>query len=325
MLIHFNLDEHDREQIRYLALSIAKECDNLEEIFFLTNAAVCAQELPRNIRRLFYSFKMSETAPGLLLTNNPVSAQDVGPTPSSHWRPGEDRPLNLPQIIHGLYAALLGEVFGFDTQQRGRLFNDLISIPGAASNSSSGDGKVGLHTEDISQTQPFMPDYLGFLCLRNEQKAVTTLSSLQGISIPDATRRTLFEQCFPFRSGEQRPILFGDPGRPYLRISPVEYERCSAEMLAARQLLMEALHRNQQTITLGQGDCLYLDNSFAVHGRAPFSAEYGAKSRWFSRVFVLRDLRRIRPFTASSESRIMVASNGTTVPNWPKAASAFSA
>jgi L-asparagine oxygenase len=306
MVNQYRLDEAERKAVRSLLVDLACDQDNLEETSFLNRAALFAQELPRSIRELFYEFKLRENACILLVTNNPIEAHDVGPTPTSHWRKGELRPLNLAQLMHGLYATLLGEPFGFETQQKGRLFNDLISIPGALDNSSSGSGRVGLHTEDVSETQPLMPDYLGFLCLRNEHGAVTTFSSLDNICIPDHIFKVLFQQCYPFRSGSPRAIFFGNPNRPYLRHSAVDDQKCSREMAIARQFVREALLRNQQGITLSQGDCVYFDNCLAVHGRAPFEAEYGANSRWFSRLFMLRDLRRIRSFTSSPESRIML-------------------
>lgn len=308
MLNQFRLEDEDRRAVRDLVVEIARHQENLEETAFLDRAALFAQELPIRIREVFYEFKLRETSAVLLITNNPILAQDVGPTPAAHYRRGEERPLNLPQILHGLYANLLGEPFGFETQQRGRIFNDLISIPGAPDNSSSGGGKVGLHTEDVSDTQPFMPDYLGFICLRNEQHSATTFSSLQDINIPDSILRTLFEQSFPYKNGTRRSILFGDPRRPYLRYSSIDYEKCTSEMLVAVRFVSEALQQSRQELTLSQGDCLYLDNYVAVHGRAPFEIEYGANSRWFSRLCILRDLRTLRPFKDSPESRVMLRS-----------------
>lgn len=304
MLNQFRLNDEDRKAVRRLLIEVARHQDNLEENAFLDHAVLLAQEIPLRIREVFDEFKRRKTSPILLITNNPILAQDVGPTPASHYSQGEKRPLNLPQLMHGLYASLLGEPFGFETQQNGRIFNDLISIPGALDNSSSGAGKVGLHTEDISHTQPFMPEYLGFLCLRNEQHSVSTYSSLQNISVPDSTLRILFEQSFPYKNGTWRSILFGDPTRPYLRYSPVDTEKCTNEMKAAFEFVSGALQRNQQGITLSQGDCLYLDNYVVVHGRGSFKAEYGANSRWFSRLFTVPDLGMIRSLKDPPGSRL---------------------
>jgi hypothetical protein len=155
--------------------------------------------------------------------------------------------------MHGLYASLLGEPFGFETQQDGRLFNDLIPISGQPSNSSSGTGKVGLHTEDCYQ--PFMPDYLGLLCLRNTEKAVTLISSLWQIDIPNHISTVLFQEHFPVKTSCQtltstplkRSILFGDAKGPYLRYGSIDRGACSDEMLATK-LLINA-HNGSDTIS----------------------------------------------------------------------------
>lgn len=307
MLSQFELTDADRIAVRNMLVEIGRHQENLEETAFLDRAALLAQELPIRIREVFYEFKLRETSPGLLITDNPVSPEDVGPTPTAHWRQGEKRPLNLPQLLHGLYSSLLGEPFGFETQQGGRVFNDLISIPGSRDNASSGAGKVGLHTEDCFQ--PFMPDYLGFMCLRNEQHAVTTFSFLQNIDIPPSVRCTLSEKYCASTKSNQQAILFGDVERPYLRYGAVDFDpKCDGDKIAAMHFLSDALHRNIQTITLSQGDCLYLDNFVAVHGRAPFEAEYGANGRWFSRLVMVRDLRRTRSFRAAPETRVMLKS-----------------
>lgn len=306
MLNHFRLTNDDRTAVRDLLVKVGRDRENLEEGTFLNRAAVLAQELPVRIREVFYEFKLRESSPALLITNNPILPEDVGPTPSAYWRPGEERPLNLPQLLHGFYASLLGEPFGFEIQQNGRIFNDLISLRGALSNSSSGAGKIGLHTEDCSQ--PFMPDYLGLMCLRNEQRAATTFSSLHDIDIPENVLLILFNKVFAIPSSSQHSILFGDSKRPYLRYGSVDHQKCDSEMTTSLQFLSNALQRNLKEITLGQGDCLYLDNYLAVHGRAPFQIEYGTNGRWFSRLVMLRDLRKTRSFRAAPETRLMLKS-----------------
>jgi L-asparagine oxygenase len=292
-------------KIRGLIGEIAAARESLSEDVFLERAAIFGQELPRRLREIFYNLKLREGTQALLIQNNPILANDVGDTPKSHWKVGEPRPLNLAQILHGLYASLLGEPFGFETQQKGRIFNDLIPIPGAPENSSSGKGKVSLHTENYSHTQPYMPDYLGLLCLRNDQFATTTISHIKDGDIPEPFRELLFT-VFPFSNSLQQSVFFGNPDRPYMRYSGIKLEECTMEMRLAFRLLSQALEGNQARITLTQGECLYLDNFVVVHGRAPFDAQYGPRGRWFSRLCILRDLRSISALRSSPESRVIL-------------------
>jgi L-asparagine oxygenase len=301
MLSRFELSDDDRKRVRGLLFEIARDETNLDERIFLDKSALFAHELPSSIRKAIYDFKLREAADALLIANNPVLPDDIGPTPASY----SVHALNIGELLHGLYASLLGEPFGFETQQNGKVFNDLISIPGSRDNASSGAGKVGLHTEDC--VQPFMPDYLGLMCLRNEQHATTLLSSLAGVDIPQKVSDALFEERFPLRNGSTKmAILFGDPAHPYLRLGALNYQECDQDVLHAFRFVLDALEDNQQEIILRQGDCLYIDNFIAVHGRSPFQAEYGDRGRWFSRLVMLRDLRRSRAFRISPEARIML-------------------
>jgi L-asparagine oxygenase len=306
------LAENERIAVRKLLVEIGRDTENLDEKFFLDHAALLACELPYRIREALYEFKLREEYPGLLMVNNPVFAPDVGPTPQSHWRQGQTRTLTLPQLMHGLYASCLGEPFGFETQQDGRLFNDLIPIKGQPPNSSSGTGHVGLHTEDCYQ--PFMPDYLGLLCLRNDERAVTLMSSLWHVDIPEQIRQLLFREEFPAtapgRPGANAPpkraILFGDLEHPYLKFGSIDREACTREMLDAFRFISDALERSQRPVTLSQGDCLYLDNFVAVHGRSAYRCEYGSNGRWFCRLVMARDLRRTRIYRGSPDKRVML-------------------
>lgn len=306
----FRLSERERKAARNLLIQIASNKRNLEESAFLERAAVYAHGLPLRLREAFYDFKIRENVPYLLLTNNPVFPADVGPTPQTHWQPGQSRPLNLPQLMHGLYSSLLGEPFGFETQQCGRIFNDLIAIEGQPPNSSSGAGKIGLHTEDCAY--PFMPDYLGLLCLRNETHATTLVSSLSRIEIPEDIRDSLFREVWVDSGSaardrvDKRFMLFGDPARPYLRYGLFNRDQCSDAALRAVRFVSAALQRVQESIVLNQGDCLYLDNFVAVHGRAPYEAVYGTRARWFCRLVMVRDLRRTRVFRVAPEARVML-------------------
>lgn len=303
MLTRLRLSNDDRAKVRQCLMD-AVFPRPFEETVVIERACLIAHGLPATIREAFQGFKVHEQAAALLVTHNPVGCDDIGPTPLGHWHRGEKRPLNIGQVLHGLYATLLGEPFGFATQQDGRIFNDLVSSPEAPANASSGGGQIGLHTEDISDTQPFMPDYLGFMCLRNEQSAVTTLSCLPVEEIPLGIRRTLFTRTVPYVNGTHRTVLFGDFLRPYLRYSQFNRCECDRDMFEALQWVACALERNVTRVTLQQGDCLYINNCLAVHGRDPFRVEYGEHGRWLSRLFILRDIRRIREFTISPESRI---------------------
>lgn len=320
MLGQCRLSDEDRVAVRRLVEAIAQDPTNLGEKVFLGRAALFAHKLPETIRESLHDFRLTEKYVGILITNNPVFVDDVGPTPQAHGK-AETRKLNLPQLMHGLYASLLGEPFGFKTQQYGRVFNDLIPLQGYQGNSSSGDGHVGLHTEDCFEL--FMPDYLGFLCLRNDERAVTVLSSLCETDLEQNGLRILFDEYVSVHSSSdthfdcttprgRRRVLFGDLQRPYMQINAgrIDTENCSPEIRTALGTLFEVLEANRFTTVLAQGDCLYLDNFMAVHGRSPYQPNYGPGGRWFCRLVMTRDLRKTRSLRASPEARVMDNDSG---------------
>lgn len=304
MIETYTLSPEERAQVRAILEAIGQDAGNREEHEFLDKAPLLAQELPVGIRRAFLDFRLRETAPCLLITGNPIEPDDIGPTPMTHWRPSMQRPLNLAQHLHGLYACLLGDPFGFASQQSGRVFNDLITLPGQPANASSGSGKIGLHTEDC--VKPFMPDYLGLACLRNETGAQSLISSIRGRTLPDDIRDTLFEPIFTqLGGGTRRALLFGAREQPYLRYGSIDAVRCDERGQRALRYLTALLAEAQRSVTLLTGDFLYVDNFHAVHGRAPFEPRFGAHSRWFSRIVVTRDLRRTRAMRSIPNERVL--------------------
>lgn len=304
MIETYTLSPAERARVRDILGRIGQEAENRDEHAFLDKAPLLAQELPVEIQRAFLDFRLGETTPCLLITGNPIDPDDVGPTPTTHWRPGMHRPLNLAQHLHGLYACLLGDPFGFSSQQSGRVFNDLITLPDQPGNASSGSGKIGLHTEDC--VKPFMPDYLGLACLRNETGAQSLISSIRGRTLPEEIRDILFEPIFPqLGGGTRRALLFGAREQPYLRYGSIDAARCDERAQRALRHLTALLSEEQRSVTLLGGDFLYIDNFQAVHGRAPFEPRFGAHARWFSRIIVTRDMRRTREMRSAPDGRVV--------------------
>lgn len=296
-----------RRQVTHVA-TLTKQ----EEQALLARAAVDAQELPRQIREAVYEFKHRETDQALLITNNPIYPGDIEPTPRDLPTPTRPRVLTLGHILHVLYGCLLGEPYGFETAQYGRSIQDLIPINGADGNSVLGHGDVGLHTEDFSR--PFIPDYVGFGCLRNDERAITVLSSVAGVEFPGEIRDTLMHNRFtpvsggygPAEIAEPQHLLFGDPQRPYLRYRIMNTVNMTEPMATAAAFLARALDANRTQVCLSQGDSLFVDNYTAVHGRQHYDPR-DSDGRWFCRLLIARDLRRTREYRSEPASRTVQA------------------
>lgn len=288
---------------------------------FLERAHVVAQELPRRIREAFYRFKRKEDEPVLLVTDNPVLLDGVEPTPEGHPELDSDYALNDAQLLHGLYGALLGEPVGFTSQRNGSVYNNIIPLATHSNfgNSSAGSSRdFGFHVEDAFH--PARADFLGLTCMRNEERAATTISCVDGVALLPEEVDVLFQPRFriahnPIHSTSDvvsevaQPIFFGHPDRPYVRINAAtlridDYDGIERQAL---EKLLAHFADNRLSVTLQSRDCIFVDNFRCVHARDAYAALFGPRARWLSRVVFTSDLRKSRPMRASVHARAIAA------------------
>lgn len=288
---------------------------------FLENSIIYAQELPRRIREIFYQFKHNESSSVLLVTKNPVLLDGPGPTPNRHIEMDHDYKLNDAQILHGLYGSLLGEAIGFTSQRGGSVYNNLMPLSNYSSISNSSSGSkldFGFHVEDAFH--PARADYLGLVCLRNDENAATTISSIDGIQLTDKEKEVLFQPNFyishnPIHTTnnvineEGQPILFGHPDHPYIRINiaSMNLDRYQGIERIALEKIITHFEKNVTAVVLASRDCIFIDNYRCVHGRNAFDASYGENARWLSRVVFTNDLRKSSAIRHSCSSRQIAA------------------
>lgn len=304
--------------IRELATKVVAEQPELNELEFLANAAQLSHQMPESVQKTLHDFKQKEADVAVHFTNLPITDADVGPTPEAH-RPEGDHRIGYGEVVHGMIAPLLGEPFGYASQQNANIFNNIIAFKGyghLAHASVSADNDFGFHTEDAFH--PYLPDYLQLACFRNREGAPTGISSLRGVDIPDAIFRVLSEpgriRNLPnfahqgVAPARDQQALWGDRQKPYVRInSPkVAVAPGDSEAEAALEFLKQALVRNRDAVVLRQGDLLVIDNAQAVHSRDRFTPIYGAGARWLSRLVMTRDLRKSRALRASPDARVML-------------------
>jgi L-asparagine oxygenase len=289
---------------------------------FLEQAHLAAQALPARIRESFYRFKRDEDHAVLLVRGNPVLRDGAGPTPQDfpETRPGYR--LNDAQMLHGLYGSLLGEAVGFTSQRNGSIYNNIVPSPGLrqVANSSSGSAfDFGFHVEDAFH--PARADYVGLLCLRNDEGAATTVACVDGLALADDERDVLFEPRFriahnPIHADttdlveeDGQAVFFGDRERPYVRINAATLRLDDHGGLERRALAKLLAHFEQQrlALTLESRDCLYIDNYRCVHARDAYRAKFGPEARWLSRVVFTNDLRKSRSLRASVQARAIAA------------------
>jgi Taurine catabolism dioxygenase TauD, TfdA family len=310
------LTEEELGEIRLLVKEVASRHGSVEGADFLEEVSTYAQEMPKRLRVFLNTFRLTEPSGVCLISGYPVDDAKVGKTPP-HWRKKPDKPQTLEmEIFLNLCGALLGDAIAWSHQRDGLICQDLVPIEGHANKmiGSSSELELVWHTEDASY--PYRGDYIGLMCLRNHDAVPTTFALIDEVRLDLDQVEVLFEPCFVFRpdpshptdsAEEKAPVLFGDPRFPYVRFDPYCMDRPDTEEArSAMDYLTRAIDEKLTGIALRPGECLFIDNYKAVHGRSSFKARFDGTDRWLKRINVARDLRKSRAVRKAPSSRVIL-------------------
>lgn len=310
---------------------IEADCKDLEADDTLQRATVYAHELPSRIRKAMTDFRLENMSGVLCISGYVVDQDRAGPTPT-HWR---SRPApsttHREELLLILLSSLIGDPFGWATQQDGRLIHDVLPIKGHEHEQlgSSSESVLTWHTEDAFH--PLRGDFLAFACLRNPYDAATTIGYVDALRLPDGAKTALSEERFAIRPDESHlaknnsaddaamftgiseleenpaavAVLFGDPARPYLRADPYFMSTAAGDHEARRALdqFVAEMDEHMFDLCLQSGDFCFLDNFRVVHGRKPFKARHDGTDRWLKRANITCDLRKSRGMRLPGGSR----------------------
>jgi len=301
--------------IRPLVEEVTSLHASVEEAAFLDNVSTYAQELPRRLRAFLNAFRLAEPSGVCLISGYPVDDAKVGKTPP-HWRKAPDGSCAAQEeVFLNLCGALLGDAIAWSHQRGGLICQDLVPIEGHENEmlGSGSERELVWHTEDARYSH--RGDYIGLMCLRNPDAVPTTFALIDEVRLDPERVEILFEPRFVFRpdpshpsdkEGEKAPVLFGDPGSPYIRFDPYSMDRPeSREERSAMDYLTRTIDESMTGAALLPGECLFIDNYKAVHGRSSFRARFDGTDRWLKRINVARDLRKSRARRRAPASRVI--------------------
>lgn len=310
------LTDEEVGAIRPLVKEVASRHGSVEEADFLDGATTYAQELPRRIRAFLSAFRLAEPSGICVISGYPVDDSKIGKTPA-HWRkePGDSSTLE-EEVFLNLCGALLGDAIAWAHQRDGIICQDLLPIE-SDENEMLGSGSaldLVWHTEDARYS--YRGDYIGLMCLRNSDAVPTTFASIDDVRLDPDQIEVLFEPRFIFRPDPSHPtdgerekasVLFGDPESPYVRFDPYSMDLPETEEArSAMDYLIRAIDENLTGVVLLPGECLFIDNYKAVHGRSSFKARFDGTDRWLKRINIARDLRKSRGVRKAPESRVIL-------------------
>ncbi|WP_019891736.1 hypothetical protein [Streptomyces purpureus] len=300
----YEVSDADIAQVNTLVTELEKAgCDPGLGLFH-DGAWELLEGLPAGLRCLLEDFRREESAGACVVRGFPVDDVAVGPTPGSWSVAAASTSTRREELLLGLLARCLGEVFGWSGRQGGRMVQDVL--PGRAHGGAV--QREEWHTEDASH--PYRCDYLALLGIRNPAAVPTTLASVRDVRLPAPLMRVLFEPRFQIASGAGPvAVLSGARDAPYLRIDPGVMGGAPGDRAARHALgaLMAELERNRRDVVVDAGTLLVVDNYVAVHGRPAYPAGPGGSGRWLKKAHVTRDLRKSRAVRASAAGRVLLS------------------
>lgn len=287
---------------------------------FLRRATHYGSRLPAELLDSIREMRYAESVAALVVRNGPVGGADC-PTPG-HWKErGRDDTLRQDFWL-ALTASQLGDPVAWSSLQDGRIFNDVLPIRGqeAQQTGHGSEADLELHIEDCFSDERC--DALALLCLRNNDQVPNTIVTGSDLDFSALDVDVLFSPRFLIKPdsehlrkaddtseahGLTRPLLFGSPESPHLRVDVPYTEALPGDTRAAEALeaLSAQLAQRAATVCLTEGDLLLIDNHRALHGRRTFRARYDGTDRWMRKLTVVRDLRRSRALRGGPEDRVI--------------------
>jgi L-asparagine oxygenase len=275
---------------------------------FVTEAQLQMAHLPEPLRRELLRFRrFGNAVGGLLIHGVPTGA--VPPTPE-HADDAVGATLPAASAM-SLFAAVLGEQYGFRPELGGNVIQDILPVVGFEETQQSISSKKELFDHVEMAFTDFRADYVGLFCVRQDHEKVagTTLSSVERMlplldrsvvkTLREPRYKTTVDGSFLRGFGIETAIwigaisvLDGPSERPRLRADFAETKGIDPKAQAALDALLHVAKQAKATIELAEGDLLFIDNHHAFHGRTSFRARWDGQDRWLLRTFVTRDLAR---------------------------------
>lgn len=302
--LSITLGSADLMSIGSVVQAIKRQAGKSTEDNILASAPVYAQELPRALRTFLHEFKAKEIADAVTIKTGDFFDSSAASTPKDYEELSPEYLYNDMQIAHALISNLIGTPVGYSSQRSGRRLNNIIPTQNLETtpNSSSGSKfNFGFHTEDAFHE--FKGDYLGLVCIRNDENAVTSFVSMNEIKVSPLLKAALFKPDFVIGNNpihvlpeghkmSRSSILYGSWSRPYMRINVNNTYGVDRNAQYALEEFVEVMNAARERVVLEGGDFFYLDNLFTAHARDAYTPNWGDKARWLSRFIISQDVRK---------------------------------
>ncbi|KZN46671.1 guanitoxin biosynthesis L-enduracididine beta-hydroxylase GntD [Pseudoalteromonas luteoviolacea] len=329
------LTNSEIDTIETLLYQIENLYENESDPRFLEQVQELATKLPVRVLEAFIPFKQRIGQEICVISGFPVDQEKIGFTPVD-LESSPNVSTKKECFLFCLLSAAIGEVFGWATQQDGRLVHDIFPIKGHEQEqiSSGSDEVITLHIEDAFHEH--RADFIGLMCIRNPNEINTTFSKPKLDALSAEHRELLFHQEYIIRpdnshlekynnglfdadevqtarekfneemsKGIKFAPFFGDKSKPFLQLDRYFMDEVQGEYADALNSLCDNLEVNTFGLALKAGDIAFVDNYRILHGRCNFKAQYDGYDRWLKRVNIKKELASIKKGNVFVKQRVI--------------------
>tara|TARA_R110002095_G_scaffold94790_1_gene82773 strand:+ start:230 stop:1243 length:1014 start_codon:yes stop_codon:yes gene_type:complete len=319
------LSATQKQQIDLLITKLQQAFSSTESEDFLCECQLESANLPKSLRKHFYELRTQIHKSGFfLLEGFDVDDNKIGETPQ-HWDTSWENNSTLrEEIFQCLISCSLGEPFGWNTQENGRVLRNIVPIEADKNEQLGGSSSVPLFWHIEEAFHPHRAEMMTIMCYRNNERAGTNICSITQMNIPEQyliilkQPRFLIEpdkSHFPENNKSKHwelqseeflkiksfllnpapaPVISGPEGHERLVIDQAFMSAVDGDKEATEALewLYQHMDEVRTTVQMNPGDVVFLDNRRVAHGRAIYKPNYGPQARWLRRINIAADLTK---------------------------------
>jgi alpha-ketoglutarate-dependent taurine dioxygenase len=313
----YTFSPHELVQIRALIEECQNSFDSAESESFIKQSRLLASKLPRDLLCFLTDLATNQEHSGLVLISGFSPLKPLPLTPKTWFKEDSYHPDFESDYLAIILASILGDPFGFETQQKGKLIHDIVPIKGREYHQEGASSlqMLNFHCEDTFH--PHRADFICLHCLKNPTQVGTIVSNVSQLSLSDDEKKLLSQYRFHHLSDNTHtenvseplsaPILFGHLQSYYIRF---DYDFTIAkqgdeEAKTAIDRLNQEILASSVEVPIAPGDFCFIDNYKWLHGRKSFKATYDGHDRWLRRFNIKVDINEASIYRRSPESRML--------------------
>ncbi len=318
------LPEAGKLQLREATLNL-KFAEEYIEDFLLSLYPVFAH-LPKELLKAVFDFSRNPESPGaVLLRNFPID--DALPVTPIDGGPAENKTTFISEASALGVAQMIGEPVGYRLEKGGNIVHNICPVPGSVDTQSNEGSREFLrfHNDtNYDADSPQIPcnvnnpDFFLLVCLRQDRNGEAKTAYVDARDRRDICARLTRDEIeilrqpqfsfavpYSFRKENEIPRLWSVPV-PIIK-GPAQYPEITIDFGSGTKALqsefttlLDKLDRicNDpelvRAVALKPGDLLLINNRKGVHARTSFKPIFDGNDRWLQRVYVRKNLWKLR-------------------------------